>query len=384
MDEQRTVFRRFSTRACKVGALALVVALLGNCSESNKENAIGPIPRLVDTALVQRADNKETVVLAGEVQAAEQSALSFEVEGEIKHIFVDVGDPVEAGQVLAELDESRYQLANALAISNEMEALAAYRERKLDYDRHLLLIDKGVISQAQLDNSKASMETLKSRYESARVSRMLAERDLRLTRLKAPFSGSVSQRLVEPSERVAPNQVLLEVISDRDGYEIETNLPENLIGRIEERQRHLVELPALGIKDISARISQIGTQSRSSNTYPVILKIENAVPALRSGMTAEVHLTLESARGRQADRVPGLAIPLTSLIYDVEEKAHVLRVSEERRLERVDVEVISLYEGHANITGNLLVGDRIVSRGGEFIAAGDAVTILGEGPERFN
>ncbi|MGL6161284.1 efflux RND transporter periplasmic adaptor subunit [Microbulbifer sp.] len=384
MSDCRSRYSHYSLVRWRVFALASAIFLLTACSRSAEETGAAPPLRVVDTALVQNVSAGRVVTLSGRVQAAEQSALSFEVNGEIEQLAVDVGDPVEVGQVLAQLDDTRYQLAHALTVSNEAEALATFRERKLDYERQRQLIDRGVVSQARLDSAKAAMDTAGSRYESARVSRRLAERDLRLTKLKSPFAGSVSRRYVEPSERVTSNQVILEVISDRQGFEIKTSVPENLIGELDAQVPQSVALPAVGIADIPARVRHIGTQPESSNNYPVVLVVEQPVGGIRSGMTAEVRLAFADRSAASAVKAGQLAVPLTALVYGAGESAHVLRVSRERQLERVEVRIVSLGEQRATVTGELSVGDRVVARGVEFVSAGDLVAVLGQGPERFN
>ncbi|MCW8126337.1 HlyD family efflux transporter periplasmic adaptor subunit [Microbulbifer halophilus] len=76
------------------------------------------------------------------------------------------------------------------------------------------------------------------------------ERDRQRTALEAPFAGSVSRRCREPSERVSANQVVLEIISERRGFEIVTSVPENLIDQLDLERRHSIALPALDAADI--------------------------------------------------------------------------------------------------------------------------------------
>lgn len=367
-------------RAGIVLGLSTAVAVLAACAPPPEEAAPAHPLRVVDTALVQTAAGERRATFSGRARAAEQSVLSFEVGGEVERLSVDVGDRFEAGQLLAQLDDSRYQLALSQAASSETEARANLRERELNYERQRKLIDRGLVSQAQLDSARAALDTARSRYEAARASRRLAERDRQLTSLKAPFAGSVSRRHLEPSERVSANQAVLEVISDRRGFEIMTSVPENLVDRLELKRRHYIALPALEAVDIPVRVRHIGSQPQSSNNYPLVLRLEHPVAGLRSGMTAEVHLSIArppSAKGQ-------LAVPLTALVYGAGDAAHVLRVSPENRLERVAVRVGALEGTRAMVAGDLSAGDRVVARGVEFVAAGEMVAVLGQGPERYN
>ncbi|MDL4864860.1 efflux RND transporter periplasmic adaptor subunit, partial [Halomonas elongata] len=77
-------------------------------------------------------------------------------------------------------------------------------------------------------------------------------------------------------------------------------------------------------------------------------------------------------------------IPLTALVHDDEQHAHVLRISEDGRLENVEVTVVDIGEERAKVRGELAPGERIVARGTEFVDPGQVVSLLDQGPERYN
>ncbi|MDX1467365.1 MAG: HlyD family efflux transporter periplasmic adaptor subunit, partial [Halomonas sp.] len=195
------------------------------------------------------------------------------------------------------------------------------------------------------------------------------------------------------AERVAAGQPVLEVISDREGFEVETSVPETLVDALAPGSTHRVLLPALGNAESAATLRHLGTQPRSSNDYPVILGVDVPPPGLRSGMTARVELSLDP-RATEGDGA--LPVPMTALGFDREgdgeesgegdglRHAHVLRITEEGVLERVAVEVVSLGEGRASVRGALAPGERIVARGVEFVRPGQTVSLLGHGPERYH
>ncbi len=259
------------------------------------------------------------------------------------------------------------------------EAEASLIEKRQDYQRQSSLAEKGYVSDTQLDTARAGLDTAESRHASAVAALELAERDLAQTTLTAPFDGSVSARQAEPSERVAANQAILEVISDREGFEVETSVPETLIDALSTGSNHKVSFPALGGITRRPR-SPSCTQPRSSNNYPVILALDEPPKGIRAGMTAEVELSLAGS-ARDASVLP---IPLTALVYDDDQRTHVLRIDEDERLESVEVAVVDIGEGHAKVRGELAPGDRIVARGTEFVDPGQTVSLLGQGPERYN
>ncbi|MDR5865196.1 efflux RND transporter periplasmic adaptor subunit [Halomonas koreensis] len=358
-------------------AIGLMVLPLSGCSPE-AEPPEAP-PTVVDSHVIRGDNGMAPTRLSGRVKAAERTALSFEIPGEIRRLPLDVGDGFSAGQPLATLVEDRYRLVADQRRAERREAEAVLREKRQDYRRQASLAEKGYVSDTRLDAARAALDTAESRLARTRAAQALAERDLRLTTLAAPFDGSVSRRRVEPSERVGAGQPVLEVISDREGFEVETSVPETLVGALEEGARHRVILPALGGAGTPATLRHLGTQPRSSNNYPVILALDAPPEGIRSGMTARVALSLAAPDGDAA-----LPVPLTALVHDGEGAAHVLRIGDDRRLERVAVEVVSLDDGLARVHGALAPGERIVARGAEFVSAGQRVALLGEGPERYN
>lgn len=360
--------------------LAGLTVLATGCSPEAGPPA-DPPPRVVDSHLIQAGDGATVTRLSGRVMAAERTSLSFEIPGEIRRLSVDVGERFTAGEVLAELDDARYRLVARQRRAEQREAEAVLTEKREDYRRQASLAEKGYVSETRLDAARAALGTAESRQASAQAALEIAERDLTLTRLSAPFDGSVSRRHAEPSERVGTSQPILEVISDREGFEVETSVPETLVDALEAGSTHRVLLPALGDAESAATLRHLGTQPRSSNDYPVILGVDTPPPGLRSGMTARVELSLAEA-GRE--RPPLLPVPMTALVFDGEGEAHVLRITGDRRLERVAVEVAAMADGRATVRGPLAPGERIVARGAEFVRPGQTVSLLGHGPARYH
>lgn len=372
----------YGQRQAVVGLL-LFAGFLAGCDSSAETGADEEAPRLVDTTRVLTAGDGLQVTFSGRVRSVEEASLSFEVAGEVETVTVDVGDSFEAGDRLAVLDDERYQLAHEQSVAAEKEAKASLDESRLAFERQQRLSAKNFASQSRLDSTRAALETARARYESAVVSRRVAVRDLQEVTLEAPFPGTVTRRLVEPSERVTPNQTILETVSSRAGFEVVTHIPENLVGKLRKEEIHTVSIPALGGEMAAARIKHLGKAPLSSNNYPVVLEIEGPAQGLRSGLTAKVHLSIGNGDdGRPA--AGAVRVPLTALIHDGNQGGHVLRLNSGNRLEAVSLEILGLDGRHVRVAGDLASGDRIVARGVEFVSPGDPVAVLGQGNERFH
>ncbi|WP_084155903.1 efflux RND transporter periplasmic adaptor subunit [Halomonas halocynthiae] len=366
-----------SRRTLRINAVLLCVLLLSGCS--SEPEGTTQAPKVVDTYLINDQPSAAITQLSGRVAAAEKTTLSFEVPGKIETLDIDVGEAFIAGEPLVQLDKQRYRLVLGQREAQQREAAAALTEKRQDYQRHTTLAEKGYVSQARLDTVKAALDSARSRQQSAAAALELARRDLNLTTLTAPYDGSVSQRLAEPSERVSANQPVLEIISDRQGFDVEGSVPETLVDLLTTGSRHTVTLPALSDAEYDATLRHLGSQPRSSNDYPLILHLANPPKGIRSGMTAEIQLTmLDTGHPR------GVQLPMTALVYDENKRHHVLKVTDAMTLEAVPVEVITLGEKQVEVSGELASGERIVARGTEFVRPGQTVSLLGQGPKRFN
>ncbi|MDN3524487.1 efflux RND transporter periplasmic adaptor subunit [Halomonas sabkhae] len=359
------------------GPLALALTLTACSPEDTADTAV---PRVVDSYRIPDGNGDSAIHLAGRVEAAEHTTLSFEVSGKLEQLELDVGDTFQAGDVLARLNDARYRLVARQRRAEAKEAKASLTESRQDFRRQSRLAERNYASDTRLDSARAALDTAESRHESALAALQIAERDLEQTTLEAPFEGTVSARRAEPAERVSANQAIVDVISDRDGFEVTTSVPETLIGHLEAGTTQRVSLPALGGTTLPARLTHLGSQPRSSNDYPVILALDDPPPSVRAGMTAEVRLTPTT----EAADTDSLSIPLTALIHDDDHSAHVLRIADDSKLVRVAVEVVELNGEQARVRGDLAPGQRIVARGAEFVEPGQVVSLLGQGPERYN
>ncbi|WP_141321653.1 efflux RND transporter periplasmic adaptor subunit [Halomonas halmophila] len=359
------------------GPLALALTLTACSPEDTTDTAV---PRVVDSYRIPDSNGDSAIHLAGRVEAVEHTTLSFGVSGKLEQLELDVGDTFQAGDVLARLDDARYRLVARQRRAEAKEAEASLTESRQDFRRQSRLAERNYASDTRLDSARAALDTAESRHESALAALQIAERDLEQTTLEAPFEGTVSARRAEPAERVSANQAIVDVISDRDGFEVTTSVPETLIGHLEAGSTQRVSLPALGGTTLPARLTHLGTQPRSSNDYPVILALDDPPPSVRAGMTAEVRLTPTT----EAADTDSLSIPLTALIHDGDHSAHVLRIADDGKLVRVAVEVVELNGEQARVRGDLAPGQRIVARGAEFVEPGQVVSLLGQGPERYN
>jgi len=207
----------------------LVLPLLLACGASDDREELGAPPVVITSVEVR--DLEERIDATGELVAKEDAQIASEVSGRITEILVDEGDAVEAAQVLLEIDPERRNLELADARAGLTEAGAALGEQERDYQRARTLHERGIASDADLDQSETALALARSRAESARARVGVAERAVRDASVRAPFAGLVARREVSRGEFVNAGQPLFELVA-LDPVEVEFYLAERDSSRV--------------------------------------------------------------------------------------------------------------------------------------------------------
>ncbi|MEL6530782.1 MAG: efflux RND transporter periplasmic adaptor subunit [Pseudomonadota bacterium] len=271
------------------------------------------------------------VSASGTLRALNTINVGAEVSGQITAVYVDFNSPVEAGQLLAKIDDTRPRArvtqARAqvdLARASLAQAQASIARSRTDVEvqtrefaRREELSEKGFVSTAGLDQAenalvaaKASLSTAEAQAQSARaqIAQSMAELesaqlDLSRTRIIAPTSGVVIDKLVEPGTTVAasfqtPN--LFTIAADTSRMQVEASVDEADIGQVAQGQsvRFSVDsYPEDTFVAVVQQIRQSATQSGNAVSYLVILDVDNTDGRLLTGMTANVDIITGSKDG---------------------------------------------------------------------------------------
>lgn len=355
-----------------VAALLLIGNAGGQTAASEPLRAIRPLTiEAIEPVSIRR--------LSGSLQAAKETALAFPVAGTVQSVEVEIGDRVDAGEVLATLDDEPYRLVVEARRAEVVQARAQLSERREHYERQSQLLESGWISDAAYEQAEALFETARGRLELAERQLELVERDLEDTRLIAPFAGTVPVRQIEPFQEVTAGQPVLE-LQDASDLEVLVLVPEPLIPALALHTRVMIDLPAIGVTDRLGRVDQIGSRAVAANAFPVIVSLDDP-EGLWSGMTAEVTFVFAESAEETSILVPPSAI----LGLDVldgpadeprQETSVFLYDPDTSTLMRVPIEIRDVLGANVAIAAPLSDGDIIAAAGVEFLHDGQRVTLL--------
>lgn len=257
----------------------------------------GDVLRLAPVDLVRTAQ------VSGGLKAADSAVVKARVAAVVQELTVREGDAVRRGQLLGRLDTAEVGLR--LRQADEQAAAAKSQldlaERTLANNR--ALVAQGFISQNALETSIMNADGARASLQAAQAAAGLARKSLDDAQIRAPLDGIVSQRLVQPGERVALDARLLEIV-DLSRIELEAAVSADDIGEVRIGSRASLQVDGLA-QPVAAHVARINP-STQPGTRAVLVYLElEPHPALRQGLFARGALELER---RTTLAVPRLAV----------------------------------------------------------------------------
>ncbi|GAC1498453.1 MAG: efflux RND transporter periplasmic adaptor subunit [Steroidobacteraceae bacterium] len=268
---------------------------------------------------------------SGYVVARRHATVASKITAKMVELDIEEGDRVNAGQIIAKLDDTniraalnqaRAQLDYAKAGLTETQVNLANAQR--DYGRQKDLLQGHFVSQAAVDNAQTSVDALRAQLASQRsnvdvVARALsvAERNLDDTIVRAPFSGIVTVKAAQPGEMVSPisagggfTRTGICTIVDMDSLEIQVDVNENFINRVHPAQRAGAKLNAYPDWQVPAHvIAVIPTADRSKGTVTVRIAIDEKDERILPEMGVRVSFLAEPSKDARVNAAGGVRLP---------------------------------------------------------------------------
>ncbi len=343
-----------------------------------KDEKPAEVIRSIKWTKVAETSTKQVRMISGTTKPVDQTALSFAVGGTVEEVKVKLGDQVNKGQVLAELDQQPFVLGVRDSEAQLSKAQANLLERRANYERYVALYESNNASKAELDEARASFDSAKSQVKAAEAQLGLARRDLRKTQLKAPFKGTISVKEIEPYVEVPPGKAIFGLDGEESGFEVSAAVPDSLVIRLSLGDETDVVFPTLNNRKVVGVITEIGSRSRTASTYPVTVQLQEQFNDFRSGMSVEVAFEFipESETGEPI--VTGLEVPLAAFVVG-EEKTYFVFIYNEKSstVKKTQVKTLALRENDIIVEpGSLKAGDIIATAGVQFLTDGQKVNLM--------
>jgi RND family efflux transporter MFP subunit len=215
--------------------------------------------------------------------------------GFITAITVKVGDHVNKGQLLVSISNDDIKAKRAQTEAMIAEAEAALNNAKKDQERFNNLYKQQSASAKEMDNINFQFNSAKSRLESAKQMRNEVNAMMSYAQLSAPFSGVVTQKMMDAGSMASPGMPIL-TIEQSGVLQVSVSVPENSIQQIQMGTNATVQIQSVE-KSFQSTVSQINPSSQfTGGQFIVKIKIpESAQKGLYSGMYANISIPLKNA-----------------------------------------------------------------------------------------
>ncbi|WP_028108198.1 efflux RND transporter periplasmic adaptor subunit [Ferrimonas futtsuensis] len=331
--------------------LALTSVLLALMSGCSQDTTIEPAAaQRVEAQLLTAPEQVSERLFNGQVSVAEMTRMAFRIEGKLESLNVLPGQQVKKGQILARLDDDIPQ-------QQWQDAKAQKELLQRQWQRSSVLLDKGLVAQAEFDELTAQLRL-------ARVNLKSAEARLTYTELRAPFDGVVDALDKQAYETASPGETVMTLYRS-DRTDVEMDIPDTLLS-------HAVNF--IPNANYRPRVTVLGKEGALEMTYlEHSLKLDEQRGSyiarlaafgtdlgLLPGQAVEVHLDLRQAG---LPSTSGYRLPITALQSRGDQPGFQVWILQGETVQPVPVEVVQMGQEGALVVGRISSGDRVITTG---------------------
>ena len=324
-----------------------------SCADKGNRKITEKDPVNVGVLTVTPMSSQYYKIYVGEIDASGSAVISTNHSGILEAINVQQGTRVKKGAVLAEVESKNVRATYDISH-------ATLRQAEDGYERIKKVHESGTVADVKLVEIETQLAKAKAAARSSEIS-------LEECKIKAPFNGTVSNILVEQGVQVNPGTPILKLV-DLSTIEVGIPVPEAEIGRIKIGQKALIDVPALNIEGIEAKVSLKGvTASSPSHTYKCTLVPLKKQTELYPGMVCKVRLSEVSETLRI--RIPASAVEMDS-------NGRFVWVVQDGVVGRKYVTVDGYQDHGVVISSGLEPGEKVIVKGAAKVSTGMKVNSI--------
>ncbi|MGD9344619.1 MAG: efflux RND transporter periplasmic adaptor subunit [Candidatus Aminicenantes bacterium] len=351
-----------STKKIAYAGLAIVLIFVFLCckpqeQEEPQEASYGAA--LVTVFKVSKQRISEKLVFTGVIEAWQTMNVMPEVGGRIANIYVEEGQRVQKGELLAELDTRATRLQMEQAEAAVAVAQANYNDAQKNMERMERLIKENAVSEQQYEKIKLAFESAEAQLDQAKAALNLAKYNLDVSIMEAPFSGVVASKNAEVGDVINPMMGGFSPTSgvvtlmDFSRVKIEVDVSHQDVVRIDKGQPAFMSVSALPGRTFPGRVSVVNmTADPTTKKFHVEVTAENPDLLLRPNTFGEITIEVSS-------REDALVVPQNAILED----KYVFVVSEDNTVKRQEVSIGLENTDMVEILDGIQLGDRVVVEG---------------------
>jgi RND family efflux transporter MFP subunit len=348
-----------STFKTPVRGLCLIGASLAllSCGQKQQPKTVAPAdakpaaaPLSVKTAAATETSIPRFLRLTGEITAAQDAAVAADTTGKVTETPVERGSSVNAGDVLVQLDNRSATLNLAEAEANLIQAESKLSLAESEVTRNAPLAKLKAVADTDFARIKADRDAATASLAAAEARRDIAKKALEDTVIRAPFAGTVAERLVAKGEYVRADSQVARVV-DLQNLRLVVNVAEPDVGRVREGQAIEFSVSSYPGETFTGTVKFIGAAVREgSRDLLVEAEVENPNGKLKPGLFAEARLVLAEEKA--------VTIPVAALRVDGARRK--VWVVENSQLSERLVEIGETQDDRVEIRRGVAKGEQVV------------------------
>ena len=364
--------RMNAPRTATLLALAAVVLSATACKKADSASAA---PAKVETMLV--GPENVTVVrveqiktgpaISGALAPLKSATIRAEMSGAVIGTMAEAGQPVRAGQPLAQIDAAVLRDQSLSAKSAVTTAESSYEIARRDLQRNETLEKAGAIAERQVETSRNQVLGAQAQLSNARAQLANVQKMLDKASVQAPFAGIVSQRQVSAGDVVSPGTALFTVV-DPASMQLEASVPAEQLGQVRVGMPIDFTVNGYPNRAFTGRITRVNpTADPTTRQVKIVAAIPNAGNTLVGGLFAEGRVSTES---RTSPMLPLAAVDERGL------RPYAVRLKN-GKIEKVEVQ-LGIRDAAAEtveITAGLAAGDTVLLGAARGISPGTPVRV---------
>ena len=316
--------------------------------------------------------NRSTLDVPGRLEAYSQAQIYSRVSGYIKSWKADIGSPVKAGDLLAEIDAPDLDQQIMQAHANVASATANANLSNATLQRGQSLSQSGSVSKQELDQRAADFANKSGLVRSAQANLDMLRVLEKYKSLAAPFDGLITARTTDVGALISAggNGLPLFVVSDTAKLRVYVNVPQNYVPSIKVGTKAQITVPEYQGRSFTATVeSSARAVDIASGTTRMQLLVDNAGGELMTGGFANVRLDLPQPED-------AISVPASALIFD-QQGMRVATVGSDNRVVIKPITIARDLGRIVEIATGLEASDRVVESPPDGIAHGDLVRLTG-------
>jgi RND family efflux transporter MFP subunit len=301
---------------------------------------------------------------SGKLSSQSESKLSFKTGGIVQRIFIEEGQTVRKGQVLASLDLGEIQ-------AKVNQAKAGFTKAERDFQRVEALYKDSVVTLEQLQNVTTGLDVAKSNME-------IADFNLNYSKIIAPSNGKILKRFVEENELVGPGTPIIIFGTTGSTWIMRVGVTDKNVAMVELGNTGEVNIDALPNESFDAIVSEVASAANPYNgTYEIELTIKTNSKKLISGMVASVKIFPKS----KGDKI---VIPIEALVNADGQKGSVFIPIENNTIaKKINIKIGGIVNDQVIVNEGLDNVSEVIVDGVEYLTDGERIKRTETGNRRL-